>query len=82
MLVNLIIILSIFLSFLLSICIYLGEWTTRIIHLLNDNHIGVVTAAVSLIDALVKKNPDEYKADSDPSNHKQPQIFPCLIVHF
>ena len=38
-----------------------GEWTTRIIHLLNDQHMGVVTAAVSLIDALVKKNPDEYK---------------------
>ena len=38
-----------------------GEWTTRIIHLLNDQHMGVVTAAVSLIDALVKRNPDEYK---------------------
>jgi len=38
-----------------------GEWTTRIIHLLNDHHMGVVTAAASLIDALVKKNPDEYK---------------------
>lgn len=38
-----------------------GEWTSRIIHLLNDQHMGVVTAAVSLIDALVKKNPDEYK---------------------
>lgn len=38
-----------------------GEWTTRIIHLLNDHHMGVVTAAVSLIDALVKKNPEEYK---------------------
>lgn len=23
-----------------------GEWTTRIIHLLNDPHLGVVTAAV------------------------------------
>lgn len=38
-----------------------GEWTTRIIHLLNDQHMGVVTSAVSLIDAFVKKNPDEYK---------------------
>jgi len=38
-----------------------GEWTTRIIHLLNDHHMGVVTAATSLIDALVKKNPEEYK---------------------
>ena len=26
--------------------------------------MGVVTAAVSLIDALVKKNPDEYKEKS------------------
>ena len=38
-----------------------GEWTSRIIHLLNDQHMGVVTAAVSLIDALSKKAPDEYK---------------------
>merc|ERR1711899_434053 len=38
-----------------------GEWTTRIIHLLNDQHMGVVTTATSLIDALVKKNPDEYR---------------------
>ncbi|KAH7954057.1 hypothetical protein HPB49_015258 [Dermacentor silvarum] len=38
-----------------------GEWTSRIIHLLNDQHLGVVTASVSLIDALVKKNPEEYK---------------------
>ncbi|XP_023326510.1 AP-2 complex subunit alpha [Eurytemora carolleeae] len=38
-----------------------GEWTTRIVHLLNDHHMGVVTAAASLIDALVKKNPEEYK---------------------
>ncbi|KAF6203805.1 hypothetical protein GE061_002140 [Apolygus lucorum] len=39
-----------------------GEWTSRIVHLLNDQHLGVVTAAASLIDALVKRNPDEYKA--------------------
>ncbi|CAF3795874.1 unnamed protein product [Rotaria sordida] len=37
------------------------EWTARIIHLLNDQHLGVATAAVSLIDALVKRSPDEYK---------------------
>jgi AP-2 complex subunit alpha len=37
------------------------EWTARIIHLLNDQHLGVATAAVSLIDALVKRNPEEYK---------------------
>ena len=29
--------------------------------MLNDQHMGVVTAAASLIDALVKKNPEEYK---------------------
>lgn len=39
-----------------------GEWTSRIVHLLNDQHLGVVTAAASLIDALVKRNPEEYKA--------------------
>ncbi|KAL1110163.1 hypothetical protein AAG570_008240, partial [Ranatra chinensis] len=38
-----------------------GEWTSRIVHLLNDQNLGVVTAAASLIDALVKRNPDEYK---------------------
>jgi len=38
-----------------------GEWTSRIVHLLNDQHMGVVTASASLIDALVKKNPEEYK---------------------
>ncbi|XP_064635751.1 AP-2 complex subunit alpha-2-like [Lineus longissimus] len=41
--------------------VQMGEWTSRVIHLLNDQHMGVVTAAVSLIEALVKKNPDEYK---------------------
>ena len=43
------------------ICSPPGEWTSRIVHLLNDQHMGVVTAAASLIDALVKKNPEEYK---------------------
>ena len=38
-----------------------AEWTSRIIHLLNDQHMGVVTASASLIESLVKKNPDEYK---------------------
>lgn len=38
-----------------------SEWTQRIIHLLNDQHMGVVTAAVSLINSLVHKNPDEYR---------------------
>lgn len=39
----------------------LGDWTSRVIHLLNDQHMGVVTAAVSLIEALVKRNPDDFK---------------------
>jgi hypothetical protein len=34
-----------------------GEWTLHIINLLNDQHLGGVTAAVSLIEALVKNNP-------------------------
>lgn len=38
-----------------------AEWTSRITHLLNDQHMGVVTASASLIESLVKKNPDEYK---------------------
>uniref|UniRef100_A0A8C4PYK0 AP-2 complex subunit alpha n=1 Tax=Eptatretus burgeri TaxID=7764 RepID=A0A8C4PYK0_EPTBU len=38
-----------------------GDWTSRVIHLLNDQHMGVVTAATSLITALAQKNPDEYK---------------------
>lgn len=38
-----------------------GEFTSRIIHLLNDQHMGVVTASVSLIENLVKKNAEEYK---------------------
>ncbi|GAB0202148.1 AP-2 complex subunit alpha-2 [Grus japonensis] len=38
-----------------------GEWTARVVHLLNDQHMGVVTAAVSLITCLCKKNPDDFK---------------------
>ncbi|KAF0303307.1 AP-2 complex subunit alpha [Amphibalanus amphitrite] len=38
-----------------------GEWTSRIIHLLNDQHMGVVTAAVSLIEALVRHSSEEYR---------------------
>lgn len=41
--------------------IQIGEWSSRVIHLLNDQHLGVVTSAASLIEALVKKNPEEYK---------------------
>ncbi|KAM9409691.1 AP-2 complex subunit alpha-2-like isoform 2-T2 [Pholidichthys leucotaenia] len=38
-----------------------GEWTSRVVHLLNDQHLGVVTAATSLITALAQKNPDDFK---------------------
>lgn len=38
-----------------------GEWHTRVIHLLNDQHMGVVTAAVSLIEQLARRSPDELK---------------------
>jgi len=38
-----------------------GEWQSRIIHLLNDSHLGVVTSAISLIHALSESNPEKYK---------------------
>ena len=38
-----------------------GEWQGRIIHLLNDSHLGVVTSAISLIHALSEAQPDKYK---------------------
>ncbi|CAI4225386.1 unnamed protein product [Auanema sp. JU1783] len=37
------------------------EYASRIVHLLNDSHMGVVTSAASLIELLSKKWPDEYK---------------------
>nr|DBA16023.1 TPA: hypothetical protein GDO54_003466 [Pyxicephalus adspersus] len=39
----------------------MGEWTSRVVHLLNDQHMGVVTAAVSLITCLCRKNPEDFK---------------------
>lgn len=59
-----------------------GEWTSRIIHLLNDQHMGVVTAATSLIDALVKKNPDEYKGCVSLAVSRLSRVRHCLIVFF
>uniref|UniRef100_A0A0K0CXQ4 Alpha_adaptinC2 domain-containing protein n=1 Tax=Angiostrongylus cantonensis TaxID=6313 RepID=A0A0K0CXQ4_ANGCA len=38
-----------------------GEYASRIVHLLNDSHMGVVTSAASLIESLSKKWPSEYK---------------------
>ncbi|XP_023809520.1 AP-2 complex subunit alpha-2 isoform X1 [Oryzias latipes] len=37
------------------------EWTARVVHLLNDQHLGVVTAATSLIITLAQKSPDDFK---------------------
>ncbi|GMT36450.1 hypothetical protein PFISCL1PPCAC_27747, partial [Pristionchus fissidentatus] len=37
------------------------EYASRIVHLLNDSHMGVVTSACSLIEALSKKSPEEFK---------------------
>lgn len=39
----------------------MGEWTARVVHLLNDQHLGVVTAATSLITSLAQKSPDDFK---------------------
>ncbi|XP_049418909.1 AP-2 complex subunit alpha-2 isoform X2 [Epinephelus fuscoguttatus] len=39
----------------------MGEWTARVVHLLNDQHLGVVTAATSLITTLVQKSPEDFK---------------------
>ena len=38
-----------------------GDWQNRVVHLLNDSHLGVVTAATSLIHALAENNPEQYK---------------------
>ncbi|KAF7633205.1 AP-2 complex subunit alpha [Meloidogyne graminicola] len=38
-----------------------SEYSVRIVQLLNDSHLGVVTASASLIEVLSKKCPDEYK---------------------
>ncbi|XP_054997214.1 AP-2 complex subunit alpha-2 isoform X1 [Sorex araneus] len=39
----------------------MGDWTSRVVHLLNDQHLGVVTAATSLITTLAQKNPEEFR---------------------
>ncbi|XP_078585577.1 AP-2 complex subunit alpha-2-like isoform X1 [Branchiostoma floridae x Branchiostoma japonicum] len=38
-----------------------GEWTQRVGHLLNDQHLGVVTSATSLIHTLAQKTPEDFK---------------------
>uniref|UniRef100_A0A8C7XB46 AP-2 complex subunit alpha n=1 Tax=Oryzias sinensis TaxID=183150 RepID=A0A8C7XB46_9TELE len=42
----------------------MGEWTARVVHLLNDQHLGVVTAATSLIITLAQKSPDDFKTSA------------------
>lgn len=39
----------------------MSDWTSRVVHLLNDQHLGVVTAATSLITTLAQKNPEAFK---------------------
>ncbi|XP_068602772.1 AP-2 complex subunit alpha-2-like [Brachionichthys hirsutus] len=39
----------------------MGDWTARVVHLLNDQHLGVVTAAASLITTLAQKSPDDLR---------------------
>ncbi|XP_045887986.1 AP-2 complex subunit alpha-2 isoform X2 [Micropterus dolomieu] len=39
----------------------MGDWTARVVHLLNDQHLGVVTAATSLITTLAQKSPNDFK---------------------
>uniref|UniRef100_A0A8C7UDE2 AP-2 complex subunit alpha n=1 Tax=Oncorhynchus mykiss TaxID=8022 RepID=A0A8C7UDE2_ONCMY len=41
--------------------VLMGEWTARVVHLLNDQHLGVVTAATSLITTLAQKSPEDFK---------------------
>ncbi|XP_028404796.1 AP-2 complex subunit alpha-2-like [Dendronephthya gigantea] len=38
-----------------------ADWTSRIVQLLNDKHLGVVTSATSLIHSLVQRSPDEFQ---------------------
>ncbi|CAH3179775.1 unnamed protein product [Porites evermanni] len=38
-----------------------GEWTSRIVQLLNDKHLGVVTSAASLIQGVVHIYAEDYK---------------------
>lgn len=37
------------------------EWSGRLGALITDSHLGVVTASTSLLEALARRNPDEYK---------------------
>ncbi|XP_076971431.1 AP-2 complex subunit alpha-2 isoform X2 [Tamandua tetradactyla] len=39
----------------------MADWTSRVVHLLNDQHLGVATAAASLITTLAQKSPEEFK---------------------
>ena len=40
----------------------ISEWSNRIVHLLNDQHLGVVTSACSLLIMVADKNPADFKA--------------------
>ena len=39
----------------------MGKWMAHVWHLLNGQHMGMVTASVSLISCLCKKSVDDFK---------------------
>jgi len=59
-----------------------SEYTSRIIHLLNDQHMGVVTAAVSLINTLATRSPDEYKVCISLAVSRLTRIVPASYTDF
>ena len=40
---------------------HISEWSNRVVHLLNDQHLGVVTSAASLLIMLAERNPALFK---------------------
>ncbi|VDN38659.1 unnamed protein product [Gongylonema pulchrum] len=67
-----------------------SEFSSRIVHLLNDQHLGVVTSAASLIEALSKKWPEEYKGCISLAISRLSRVcfwlflsgFPCTSLTF
>ncbi|EPQ08208.1 AP-2 complex subunit alpha-1 [Myotis brandtii] len=44
----------------------MGKWMAHIMHLFNDQHLGVLTTAVSLSTYLYKKNMDDFHTCISP----------------
>uniref|UniRef100_A0A674BJ55 Adaptor related protein complex 2 subunit alpha 1 n=1 Tax=Salmo trutta TaxID=8032 RepID=A0A674BJ55_SALTR len=59
--------------------VLMGEWTSRVVHLLNDQHMGVVTAAISLITCLSSKNPDEFKTCVSLAVSRLSRVCVCIV---